>query len=152
MIKEENLKLIKDTVNELLEKLLISSEIVVVEDDNAVKVTIETAEPGMLIGRHGCNLEAIQILVGQMIFKKTGEWHRIIISVGDYRDRRAKQLQELALNLAEKVVATKEPAILRDLTPAERRVVHLTLGNHEQVVSESEGEGRDRHLVIKLKV
>lgn len=144
-------KLIKDTVKEFLEKLLVAGEIEVVESDGAIKVKIETAEPGILIGRHGRNLEAIQILLGQIIYKKLGTWTRIIVSVGDYRDRREKQLQELALNIAQKVIETKEPMFLSDLSPGERRIVHVALSEHPQVVSQSEGEGRRRQLIIKLK-
>jgi len=149
---KDKISLIKKTTTEFLEKLLIAAEIKVEEADGAVLVNIETADPGILIGRHGRNLEAIQILLGQMIYQTLGEWTRIVVSVGDYRERRAKQLQELALNVAQKVTETKEPMVISDLTPAERRIIHLILQDHESVKSESEGEGKLRKLVIKPRV
>ena len=143
----ETLQTIEKLTQELLAQLQATSTIKVAENDGAVLVTIDTAEPGMLIGRHGRSLEAIQILLGQMAYKKLGSWTR----VGDYRERRAQQLVEMAQTAAQRVVETHEPVEFMDLTPAERREIHMALSDHPQVASVSEGEGRDRKLVVKLK-
>lgn len=137
---------------ELLQKLTIVGTVVVEEKDSALRVTIETEDRGVLIGYHGKSLEAFQILLGQLVFKKLGTWVRIIVSVGDYRERRDEQLRLMARNAAEQVITTREPVILPYLSPAERRAIHLELQEHAEVTSESEGEGRDRKLVVKLKV
>ncbi|HCM37377.1 MAG: putative RNA-binding protein [Candidatus Gottesmanbacteria bacterium GW2011_GWB1_43_11] len=147
----ETLQTIEKLTQELLAQLQATSTIKVAENDGAVLVTIDTAEPGMLIGRHGRSLEAIQILLGQMAYKKLGSWTRVVVTVGDYRERRAQQLVEMAQTAAQRVVETHEPVEFMDLTPAERREIHMALSDHPQVASVSEGEGRDRKLVVKLK-
>lgn len=142
-------KTIKKLTEELLEKLEVEATVDLSEKDEAVWVTINSDEPGVLIGHYGRNLESIQILLGQMIFKKLGEWVRIVVTVGDYREKRELQLKELAISVATKVVQTGTPVFLSDLTPAERRIVHTALTDHPDVVSQSEGEGRFRKLVVK---
>ncbi len=144
-------KTILDFAQTLLDKLEITAKVVVSDQDGAKLVTIETEESGVLIGRHGRSLEALQILLGQLVYKKLGEWVRIVVTVGDYRERRQKQIEEMALNAAERVMATQTPIEFTDMTPAERRIIHMTLADHPQVVSESTGEGRDRKLTVKLK-
>ncbi len=142
---------LKQLAEELLEKLEISATVEIQDKDSALWVTIGSPESGILIGRHGRNLEAVQVLLGQMLYKKTGAWERVIVSVGDYREKRNLQLQELAESAAAKVVQNQEPVVLSDLTPAERRIIHMHLAQHQEVTSESEGEGRFRHLIVKLK-
>jgi spoIIIJ-associated protein len=134
---------------ELLNRLQVEGTAGVTEVEGGLLITIETQEPGILIGYHGRNLESFQLVLGQMLYKALGVWTRITVSVGDYRERREKQLQELAASAAERVTNTQEPVILSDLTPAERRIVHMALQDHATVISESEGEGRNRRLVVK---
>jgi spoIIIJ-associated protein len=116
-----------------------------------VKVQIESEEAGILIGFHGKNLESLQIMLGQITFKKTGTWVRLLVSVGDYLARREEQLREIALSTAAKVMETSQPQPIADLSASERRIVHMALQDNPNVMSESEGEGRDRRLVVKLR-
>ncbi len=148
-MNKDALTLITTLSEELMAQLQIVGSVVVIEEEAMVRVQIETQEPGILIGYHGRNLEALQLLLGQMVYKKLGNWIRITVSVGDYRERREKQLQELAQSAATRAAEFGEPVVLTELTPAERRIIHLTLQDHAQVMSESEGEGRERRLVIK---
>jgi len=148
----ENIELITQTAQELLEKLQIVGIVNTQEDlDGLYLVTIDTEEQGILIGFHGKNLESFQLMLGQLVYKKLEVWVRLSVSVGDYRERRAKQLQELAESAAQRVLAAGEPVALTDLSPSERRIVHLALEGHDQVLSQSEGEGRQRRLVVKLR-
>jgi len=149
---EKTRDLIQQTTHELLEQLEIKGAgVEVSEHEETILVTIESEESGLLIGYHGRTLEALQLLLRQIVFKKTGVWIRLTVSIGDYRARREEQLKEIAEQAAEQVVAEQSPLIMDELTPAERRIIHLALQDHEQVMSESEGEGRNRRLVIKLK-
>ncbi len=151
MIDHNTHKLIEETVGELLQKLEITAEIKLEDKDNTVWVTIETAEPGILIGHRGRNLEALQVIVAQIVYNKLKSWVHLVLTVGDYRAKREEQLKELARTTAEKVIATQTPHMLGYLTAAERRIVHMEITQHPQVISESEGEGRDRRLIIKPK-
>ncbi len=148
---DKTLSVIHNLVTEFLEKLEVSAEFTLNEEDGAILIRLETGEPGVLIGHHGRSLEAIQIILGQLIYKKLGQWVRIVGTVGDYRERRNEQLKELAQKTADRVIETQSEMILTDLTPAERRIVHMTLSEHPQVMSESQGEGRNRRLIVKLR-
>lgn len=150
-MNEKNRETITRLTEELLTKLTVSGSVALEEKDGALHVKIETQEPAVLIGYHGRSLESIQILLGQMVYETLGEWVRLVVTVGDYRERREEQLKDLAFSAAQKVISTGDPESFSDLTPAERRTIHLVLADHPDVVSESEGEGRDRKLVIKLK-
>ncbi|MEK7166120.1 MAG: R3H domain-containing nucleic acid-binding protein [Patescibacteria group bacterium] len=149
---ESTLQIIEELTRELLEQLEVKGSVVVSERDEAAFVLIETEDAAPLIGRHGKSLEAIQILLGQMVHKKVGTWIRVIVSVGDYRERRELQLKELAQKTAERVVESGQPAIISDLSPSERRVVHMVLTDHPHVQSESDGVGRLRKLIVKPRV
>jgi len=153
MKKENRLKIVKDTAEELLKLLRVEAKVEVMEDkeNEAVKVKIESEEPGILIGHHGETLNALQLILGLMMSKKFEEWQRIIVSVGDYRKKREEQLKNLALNTAQKVKFSGQATAIPDLTSFERRIVHLILADHPDVTTESEGEGNYRRLVVKPK-
>lgn len=150
MTKDE-LKAIKKTTEKLLELLGIEAKAEVSEnkENEAIKVQIETPDPGTLIGFHGQSLNALQLVLGLIVNKKLGEWQRVIINIGDYREKRAEQLEILALNTAQKVKFSGQPSWIPNLSSFERRLVHLTLANHPDVVTESEGEGNYRRLIVK---
>jgi len=149
----EKTKQIKKLTEELFEHLLLKGKVVVTEDkESAVfNIQIETEESGFLIGYHGETLEAFQMILSLIVYKKLDEWLRLVVNVGDYRQKREEQLRKLALNVAQKVKFSKQAQAITNLSAGERRIVHLALAGDEQVMTESEGEGRDRKLVIKLK-
>lgn len=99
----------------------------------------------------GETLQAIQLILSFVVHKSSGEWVKTLVNVGDYRQKREEQLKKLALNLAMKVKFSGEAQAVPNLTPSERRAIHLILANHPDVYTESEGEGRERQLVIKPK-
>lgn len=142
---------VKETLKEILVKLELEAEMEMSEKDGAIWVKLDTAEPGVLIGRHGRNLESLQVYVSQVVAKKLGVWARLVLTVGDYRERREQQLIELANSAAEQVLNTAKPVVLSELTPAERRIVHLALADRSDLQTESTGEGRFRILTVKLK-
>lgn len=146
---EETTSTIKAVTEELLAKLTVSATVVVSYEEDGYRVQIETEEPGILIGYHGKNLESVQLLLRQILFKKLGAWSPLFVSVGDYRERRAEQLKEMAFAAVQQVMEKNEEVILPELSPAERRTVHVLLQDHPDAVSESTGEGRNRRLVIK---
>lgn len=148
---EDTLKVVEESTFELLQQLGITATVVTEEKDGIVFIQIETEEAGILIGFHGRNLEAFQLMLGQIILKKLSVWVKISVSIGDYRQKREAQLKEIALSAAAQVEETQEPMVLNELSPSERRIVHMLLQDHPKVFSESEGEGRDRRLVVKVR-
>lgn len=112
---------------------------------------IESPEAALLIGFHGETLQALQLVFSFVSHKISGDWVKVTVNVGDYRQKREEQLRRLALNLAMKAKFSGEVQTIPSLSAAERRIVHLALADHPDVVSQSEGEGRERILTIKPK-
>lgn len=146
-------KEITKATEELIGLLGVEAEVSVEEDkeNEAFRVQIDTEEAGILIGHHGETVYALQFLLAQVVRQRTGEASMVLVNVGDWRQKREETLKGLAQNAAEKVRQTEEPYHLYELTSAERRLVHIELSGEKDVVTESEGEGRERHLVVKPK-
>lgn len=156
--KETPLKEKTPSVQKLIDRLLelmgTKAKAVVIEDkeNEAIRVDIETdEEAGLLIGRHGETLDALQVILGMMVFQESKEWTRIIVNVGDWREKQEDQLKSLALQAAERARETGEPQTLFNLNASQRRIVHMVLTEEEDIETESSGEGKERYLVIKQK-
>ena len=154
--KTDKTKANLDTVKKLSEKLIdrlgIEVESDYREDDQGmIHVQLETEDPGMLIGYHGDTLRSIQLILSTMVYRQTGEWVRVLVNVGDYRERRKESLERMAVSAAQRVKFSGESQLLPPMSSAERRMVHLALAEDEEVVTESEGEGNQRRVVIKPK-
>lgn len=147
----KNEKLIKETGEELLKNLKIEADIKVEEKEGIYQVQIETPDSGILIGYHGETLMSFQLILSLMIYKKTGSWVRLAVNIGDYRERREEILRQMAQQAAEKVAASDEPIVYFSLPSFERRIIHLALADHPQVTTISEGEGKERRLIIKKR-
>lgn len=143
--------IIKKTAEELLKKLNIESTVEVVKTDEIYEVTIKTEESGLLIGYHGNTLNSFQLILSTLVFKKTLKWERMVVNVGDYRQKREETLKSLAGQYAEQVINTQQTVVLPYFSASERRIIHLALQDHPNVVSESTGEGKERRLTIKPK-
>lgn len=144
-------KSIEKDIKDFFKKLGIDSKFEFSEDDEQISLIIETEDPGIIIGYHGETLEALQLILALVLAKKTGEFKRVSIDVGDYKKNREEWLKNLAIDAKEKALSQQREVFLEDLKGWERRVVHLILADDKEVVSESSGEGRERVLVIKPK-
>jgi spoIIIJ-associated protein len=145
-------ELIKKTAQKILNLLEIeATPKIKIEDNNIYYLNIKTPDPGVLIGYHGENLYSLQLILSLIIYKKTGSWQKILVDVGEYRQKRTEALKKIALNAAQKVKFTDESLALPYLNSAERRIVHLTLADHPEVTTESQGEGPSRRVIVKIK-
>lgn len=143
---------VTQVTQEFLERLEVQGVVSVVEDETgAYQVHIETEETGLLIGFHGKTLESFQILLGIIVSKRLEKWVKVYVNVGDYREKREEALMLMAQRAAERALAVGRPIELTRLSPAERRIIHLTLSGDERVVTESVGDGDDRVLLVKPK-
>jgi spoIIIJ-associated protein len=86
-----------------------------------------------------------------MIYKQTGSWQRLIVNVGDYRQKRQESIEKMADDTVKRVKFSGEPIALFNLNPFERRLIHTYLADHPDVTTVSEGEGRNRHLIVHPK-
>lgn len=146
----DSLAIVNEVSKEILEYMGVQASISVSsEQEDAVRVDIDTEDTGLLIGYHGETINSFQRIVGMIVHQKTGDWVRILTNVGDYREKREETVKSLALRAAQEVALTKQPTALPFLVPFERRIVHMALSEHPDVITESEGEGRDRRIVVK---
>lgn len=153
MEKKTDEKTIEEAAEKILSLLGIEGEVNLSEDleNSATKINIEANDAAVLIGRHGETVDAFQLLLNQIYYRTSGEWKRILVDVGDYRARQMEHLQKMADDVAQMVKETGKPQTIFDLSASDRRVIHMALADNPDVITESEGEGRDRHIMVKLK-
>ena len=131
--------------------LTVTIQIEKEEDSNVVNVNLKGDDMGVLIGKRGQTLDALQYLTNLAVNKNSEEYVKVKIDTEDYRKRRRETLENLAKNIAYKVKRTKRPVSLEPMNPFERRVIHSTLQNDKFVTTHSEGEEPYRHVVVTLK-
>ncbi len=152
--KERNEKILQLTC-EMLEKMNFEIDKAFVEDmegeENQVLVGLTVANPAGLIGFRGRNLAAIQLVLSLAVKNKIGEWVRILLDVNNYRQEQKDRLINMVQGLAKKVLATGNPAVMTNMSSYERRICHMAVADMEGITTESEGEGENRHVVIRVK-
>ncbi|MFN8535497.1 MAG: RNA-binding cell elongation regulator Jag/EloR [Dehalococcoidia bacterium] len=143
-----------EIVNRLLQLMQIEAAVAIMPtppgaiDSSEFTVAISGDDLGVLIGRRGETLGALQFLVSMMLAKRLGAPVRISVDVEQYRERRLKSIQTLALRAAERVTETGQGITLEAMPPSERRIVHLALREHPTVTSQSIGEGDSRKVMV----
>ena len=119
------------------------------EDEETIHLSLSAADGGMIIGRRGQTLDALEHLVSRIVFRDDGERGlRIALDVEGYRQRREESLRELAQRLATKAKETGAVVTLNPMSPRDRRIVHLALQADPDVSTVSQGEGNFRRLLI----
>lgn len=148
--KREVKKFIKDYLQILLKDLGFNSNIEVKNDDIPI-YTIYSDNDALLIGKNGKNLNALSIILSQVLKKQIGVPFKFIIDINSYKEKREKTIEHLAKNIAKEVAATKIETKLDSMNSYERRIVHQILSNNKYVYTESIGEEPNRCVVIKPK-
>lgn len=152
---KKEIKIIKDITEKLLKLADIDGEFEILEtkDDKgeSVDIALNTKDTGVVIGYHGDTLEGLQLVLSLCVARKLGRFVRIFLDVGDYKKNRTEWLKTLAMETKERVLSDGKKIAIPELKSWERRIVHLLLEADEEVISESQGEGRDRVLVVKPK-
>jgi spoIIIJ-associated protein len=118
-------------------------------DDDEIAVEVHGGDAGRLIGKNGRTLAALEQISNAVVNRHEDSHVRVNIDVGGYKRRRDERLTQQAGKVAERVERSGQPAEMDPMTAAERRVVHMALADHPDVVTESAGEGRDRRVVVK---
>ncbi|MEK7801309.1 MAG: R3H domain-containing nucleic acid-binding protein [Pseudomonadota bacterium] len=149
---DDDAKIVGEIAQSLLDRLEIAGPVDVTTDETgAFRVGVATEETGLLIGHHGKTLESLQLILGIMVSKKLGRWVKVYVNIGDYREKREEALMHMAQHAADRALALGRSVELTRLSPAERRIIHVTLSGDERVQTESVGEGDDRMLLVKPK-
>ena len=103
---------------------------------------------GILIGRRGQTLEAVQLLLSTIVARHTSRRVRVFLDAFGYRERRAESLRQMAFEVAEQVLSAGQEALTEPLNAAERRIIHTALQDMEGISTYSEGEEPNRYVVI----
>ena len=157
IIKARRKKTFIDEIREYLESLFkamdIQTEIQIEfdETENVLSINLEGPEMGILIGKRGQTLDALQYIISLAVNKKSESYIRVKLDTENYRARRKETLENLAKNIAFKVKRSKRSFALEPMNPYERRIIHATLQNDKYVSTRSEGEEPYRKVIVYLK-
>ena len=121
------------------------------EDLGGPVFEIEGDDAGLLIGRRGDTLKALQFLVKYLVSQKLNANVNMLVDVEGYQDRRYQSLMSMARRVAQRVTDSGRPITLEPMPPNERRIVHMALADHPRVTTESAGSGSSRQVVVQLK-
>jgi len=132
----------------ILTRMQISSPVDVEETEEAIILNIRGDGSGLLIGKRGQNLDAIQYIVNKAVHHSANGHKMIVIDTEEYRKRREESLVALAMRLGEKVKKTKKPVTVGHMNAHDRRVIHMAMQDDETLTTKSRGEGEYRKIVI----
>lgn len=121
------------------------------DDKDGILLNIKGGELGILIGRRGQTLDALQYLVNIVANRFSDKHIRIVLDAEEFRERRRKTLEELSSRLATRVVRTKKDVVLEPMSPADRKIIHSQLQDHPTVRTYSKGDEPNRRVVISLR-
>lgn len=143
----EALDFLKETTVNMGLDLAITAQ----ANDEYMYINLEGKDAGAIIGKRGQTLDAIQYLTSLVVNKDHNKYVRVVVDAENYRAKREKTLQQLAIRLGTKVLRTGRPVRLEPMNPYERMVIHATLHQSEEVTTKSEGEEPYRRVIIERK-
>jgi len=147
-LEEDLLTEAQEILENLLAKMQEQAKVSVHREEDRISLRIETPGAGLLIGKQGQTLDALQYLVTKMLAKRSRRKVRISIDVEAYRARHNEALVHLAQNYGEKVKKSGKPITLNPMNPYDRRIVHLALQEDRDLKTSSRGEGLYKKVVI----
>lgn len=136
------------TLSELLTSMGFEATVRVRSEEDPVTLAVNGQNLGVLIGRRGDNLAALQFIVNLILSKNRRQWPRVIVDVENYRARREESLRALADRIAFRVRRSQRPFTLEAMPASDRRIIHLTLRDRTDVETYSIGEGPARRVVV----
>ena len=147
--ESEDASRLREVVERIAREIGVACTVEIEEGEEEIRVTCEGQDLGMLIGRHGQTIDAIQYLANAIVFRGRYEERKpVIVDAAGYRDRRQATLDALALRMAEQASATGQRVELEPMTAVERKIVHEKLKDDPEVETTSEGTEPNRFVVI----
>jgi len=140
---------VQEFLEPIFEKMAIEADMEITMEEGQINIRLTGDDIGIVIGRRGETLDALQYLLSLVINRYTQDYTRVILDVADYRKKRAETLQRLARRVAEKVSRTKRNITLEAMNPYERRIIHASLQGFPNVDTHSVGEEPNRKVVIR---
>jgi spoIIIJ-associated protein len=140
--------LVRELLGRVVHGLGIDADVEIEETSGRVTGTVSGGDLGLLIGRHGQTIDAIQYLANAVVHRRQGEPVEVVIDAEGYRDRRERALCGVADRAAAEAARTGRPVALEPMTSVERKIVHLYLQEMDGVGTSSEGVEPNRHVVV----
>jgi len=152
VFKKENYDdIVRNFLRPILNSMGLEEDMEVVMNGETLTVKLAAENIGIVIGRRGETLDALQYLLGLVVNKCSEKFIRVTLDVGNYREKREETLVRLANRLADKVSKTRKNMTLEPMNPYERRIIHATLQDFKSVETYSIGDEPNRKVVIKYK-
>lgn len=146
---EEAIQYAKKYLEDILSFFGLNTEVYATSEDDVIELEVPSTQlNGFLIGQRGENMRALQFLVSTALKNNGYQYTRVNLDVAEYKKQRARALAKTAEEWMKTVKDTGQPMDLKPMTPVDRRTIHK-LAQEWGVVSESVGDGRDRHIVLK---
>lgn len=146
---EDPVVVLRDLLEEVVEAIGLDADVVVDRSEDTLTGRVEGEDVGLLIGRRGQTIDALQHLAQRIVFRRGEAQARVVIDADGYRERREQALRSLALDAAEDALASGEAIELEPMPASERRVVHEFLRDRDDVTTHSEGDEPERFLVVE---
>ena len=151
-VEEQTIKAVEQFLKDTLKAMDMEVEITSsIDGDGALYVDMKGEHMGILIGKRGQTLDALQYLANRVANKHQAGYVRVKLDTENYRARREETLKHLAKNIAHKVKRNRRPVVLEPMNPYERRIIHSALQSDPYVTTHSEGEDPYRKVVVTLK-
>jgi spoIIIJ-associated protein len=148
--ESEDAARLRELVERSAREIGVQCTVEIEDSEDEIRAVCDGHDLGMLIGRHGQTIDAIQYLANAILFRGRYEERRpVVVDAAGYRDRRQATLDALALRLAEQAAATGQRVELEPMTAVERKVVHLRLKEFDGVETASEGTEPNRYVVVR---
>lgn len=145
---EEPVEICKQLVAGLIERMGIEAEVEGSIKEDVLSIEVKGDREGVLIGKHGRTLDALQLLVGRMLTKRVGQPLRVVLDIDHYRERRAGSLTKMARRIGGRVKRLGKPITIGPLNAHDRRIIHMALREDPDVRTESLGEGAVKRVAI----
>ena len=147
--KEDINNAIKEFLKEIIENMGLEVSFEINTKDERTTIKMYSNNNSIIIGKNGYTLKALENIAKQKIQNETGIFYKINLDVANYKEKIKKHIEHIAKVTAKEVLKTKVPASLDNMTSYERRIVHNVLTDFKGIITESEGEEPNRHVVIK---
>lgn len=146
---DKSSELVASYIDRVLKEYGAKSETTFDINGNQVTFNIETDKSGLVIGKHGKIINSLQILSQTLLQNYCHHRVSVLLNVGDYRDRRANVLEQIASRTAKEVLSTRQTVILDPLPAYERKQIHAHLAEYDRIKTHSEGKEPNRYLVVE---
>ncbi len=145
---ENGLRLAQEALETILELIPVETIVNAEQTDGKISLSIEGDKSGLLIGRRGKTLDALQYIVSKIVNKALDKKTYVVVDSENYRKRREESLTQLALKMGDKAKKIKKPVTTNLLNPHDRRIVHITLQDDNDLDTKSRGDGLLKKIVI----